>query len=68
MFNRHINVAEIELKHVFTGKTKGTNIVNTNNFFLPELDEIEKCSYRVKTANAGMGLQWFWHILLVVLF
>ena len=37
------------------------------NFFLPEFEEMKSCIYRVETANAGMGLQWFWHHLFTLL-
>ena len=41
--------------------------MNSCNFFFSEFEEMKSCIYRVETANAGMGLQWFWHHLFILL-
>ena len=41
--------------------------MNSCSFFLSEIEEMKSCIYRVETANAGMGLQWVWHHLFILL-
>ena len=62
MYNWHIGKL-----HIITCERKYINIVNSWNFLLPEFEEMKSCIYRVETANNGMGLQWFWHHLFVLL-
>ena len=57
---------EIKVTLVFTYEWKNIDIVNSTIFFLSELEEMKSCIYRVETANAGIGLYWFWHHLLVM--
>ena len=45
---------------------KYINIVISENFFLPELEEMKSCIFLVETENAGMVLQWILHHLLVL--
>ena len=32
-------------------------------FFLSELEEMKNCIYRIETAKAVIGVEWFWHLL-----
>ena len=41
--------------------------MNSCNFFFSQFEEMKSCIYRVETANAGMGLQWIWHHLFLLL-
>ena len=41
--------------------------MNSCNFFLLEFEEMKSFIYRVETANAWMGLYWFWHHLFILL-
>ena len=58
---------KIEKLHVFTYKREYINIMNSCNFLLLKFEEMKSCIYRVETANAGMGLLWFWHHLFILL-
>ena len=67
LYNLHNYNRKIGKIHVITYGRKYINIVNSCNFFLSEFQEMKSCIYRVETANAGMGLQWFWHHLFILL-
>ena len=41
--------------------------MNSCDFFLWVFEERKSCTYRVETANAGMGLQWIWHHVFILL-
>ena len=67
MYILDIYIKEIGKLQVITYERKYINIVNSYNFFFSEIEEMKSCKYRVETANAGMGLYWFWHHLFILL-
>ena len=42
--------------------------MNSCNLILSDFEEMNSCIRRVKTANAGMGVLWFWQHLFILLF
>ena len=67
MYNLHSYITDFEKLHASTYEGKYINIVKSCNFFLSEFEEMKRCIYRVETANAVMGLYWFWHHLFMLL-
>ena len=41
--------------------------MNFSKLFLSEFEEMISCIHPGETANTGMGLQWLWHHMLVLL-
>ena len=66
MCNMHHYLERFKILHENTYEEKYIDIVDSSDFFLSELEEMERCIYRAETANAGMRLQWLWHHLLVL--
>ena len=65
MCNLHFHIREIEILHIITYEWKEINFVNSCKFFFSGSEDKKRRIYRVKTANAAMGLWWFWHHLLI---
>ena len=61
LYNLNIYIRKIKKLHVVALEWKYINIVKACKLFLSEFEELKSCIYRVQTANAGIGLQWFWH-------
>ena len=67
-YNLNIYIKEIETLYVNTYEWKYFSNINSCNFFFSEVKEIKSCMFCVETANAGMGLLWFWLHLFILLF
>ena len=67
MYNLHIYNRKNGKLHVITYEWRYIKNVNSCDFFLLEFEEMKSCICRVETANAGMGLQWIWHHLFILL-